>query len=222
MIYIALILTVFLGASLVFFVPVNPKYTKLLLAFSGAFLLAIVLFHLLPEVYTSSINAKTISVFILIGLLSQMILEFFSDGVEHGHVHSHKQGIPFLLLLSLMLHAFVEGMPISQQDNSFLIGVLVHKLPIAIVITSFLKQSGIAMRNIVFILLFFALMAPLGSYLGDSILFLKEKEIYIEALVIGVLTHVSTTILYESSENHKFNLIKFIIVLSAFILAYFI
>ena len=222
MIPITLILTVFLGASLVFFIPMNQKFTKLLLAFSGAFLLAIVLFHLLPEVYTVPEKSKTISVFILLGLVAQMILEFFSDGVEHGHVHSHKQGVPILLLVSLMLHAFVEGMPISQQDNSFLIGILVHKLPIAIVITSFLKQAEIATSKVIIILLLFALMAPLGSYLGDSIPYLKANEIYIEAIVIGVLTHVSTTILYESSENHKFNLIKFIIVLSAFILAYFL
>jgi len=224
MIYILLFLSVFLGASVVFFIKLNKHYTKLLLAFSGAFLLAIVVFHLLPEVYSSISDAKKIGVFIAFGMFVQMILEFFSNGVEHGHVHNHnhKNTIPISLLLSLFLHAFIEGMPITSYDNSFLFGIVIHKLPIAIVVTTFLLTSNVSKIKTLGLLLFFALMAPLGSFVGENVAFLHENHQYIAAIVIGMLTHVSTTILYESSENHKFNLLKFSIVLLAFSIAYFI
>jgi hypothetical protein len=35
----------------------------------------------------------------------------------------------------------------------------------------------------------------------------------IMAVVVGIFLHISTTILFESSENHRFNLIKFLIIL---------
>ena len=58
-----------------------PKYysgyltIKLLMAFSGAFLLSITVMHLLPDVYESK-NTK-IGLFIMLGILFQIALEFF-------------------------------------------------------------------------------------------------------------------------------------------------
>jgi len=40
--------------------------------------------------------------------------------------------------------------------------------------------------------------------------------------VAGVLLHVSTTILFETSEGHKFNLVKISLITGAIILAYFL
>ena len=50
--------------------------TKLLLSFSGAFLLALTLFELLPEVY-NHLEAKSTGLFIMCGILLQIILELF-------------------------------------------------------------------------------------------------------------------------------------------------
>ena len=78
--------------------------TKLLLSFSGAFLLALTLFDLLPEVY-EHLEVKRTGLFIMCGILLQIILEFFSKGAEHGHVHIHKNEtvFPWLLFISLCL-----------------------------------------------------------------------------------------------------------------------
>ena len=70
--------------------PSQRKNLKLLLAFSGAFLLSITVFNFLPEVYNNS--NKPVGLFIMIGILLQVILEFFSKGAEHGHVHLNKIG----------------------------------------------------------------------------------------------------------------------------------
>ena len=53
---------------------------KLLLSFSGGFLLTIIFTHILPESY--EMNSNT-GFFILIGFMLQLVLEYFSKGAEH-------------------------------------------------------------------------------------------------------------------------------------------
>ena len=93
--FILPILAVLIGYVFVLvFKPSKQKNLKLLLAFSGAFLLSITVFNFLPEVYNDS-NSKTIGLFIMMGILLQIILEFFSKGAEHGHVHLNKHATAF-------------------------------------------------------------------------------------------------------------------------------
>src|SRR5690606_40772759 len=88
--YLLPVLAVLLGALIVFFVKKKRSlFTRLLLSFSGAFLLALTLFDLLAEVY-NHVEAKQTGLFIMIGILLQTVLEFFSKGAEHGHVHIDK------------------------------------------------------------------------------------------------------------------------------------
>lgn len=84
----------------------NKTNLKLLLAFSGSFLLSLTVMHLLPDVYES--GKTSIGIFIMFGILFQIILEFFSKGAEHGHVHGHDKltQMPWLLFISLCIHAF--------------------------------------------------------------------------------------------------------------------
>jgi hypothetical protein len=45
--------------------------------------------------------------------------------------------------------------------------------------------------------------------------------IEITALVIGILFHISSTIIFESSEGHKFNIAKVSMIVLGIALAYF-
>src|SRR4051794_586888 len=65
----------------------NPDLLKLILSFSGAFLFALTVLHLMPEVYHN--NTATIGIWIMFGFFIQIIMEFFSEGIEHGHMHVH-------------------------------------------------------------------------------------------------------------------------------------
>jgi zinc transporter ZupT len=198
------------------------KNIKLLLAFSGAFLLSLTVFDLLPEVY-EHLDPKTIGLMIMVGILIQIFLEFFSKGAEHGHVHIHKQShlFPWLLFVSLCIHSFLEGFPIHQQ-NDMVYGVLVHKIPIAIIITTYLFKSDFNSIKIFVFLIVFGLMTPLGTIISNEVTLLSEYISYINAVVIGIFLHISTTILFESSEGHKFNMSKIIMIAIAVAIAYFI
>lgn len=209
--YFLLIFSVLLGVILVLLIKPNKNLTRLLLAFSGAYLLSVTVLHLLPEVYTVDANFTISGIFILAGIILQSILESFSKGAEHGHIHIHTDGkkFPLLLFVSLCIHAFSEGLPIHSADQNLLWAILVHKIPIAIVLTSFLLQAKYSKKIIVSFLFFFSLMSPLGVLLGKKVIFFSNYKTEITALIIGVFLHISTIILFESTENHKFNLKKF-------------
>ena len=216
------IVSVVLGYLVVFMLkPKEPKHLKLLLAFSGAFLLSITVFHFLPEVYTN--NSKHVGLFIMIGILLQIILEFFSKGAEHGHVHISKNAtvFPWLLFISLSIHSVLEGIPIDGHTN-LIYGIIIHKLPVAIILSTLFLASKMPKSKSLTFLLLFALMTPLGVFLSANVPFFDRYYTEVSAIVIGIFLHISTTILFESNEGHKFNVTKLVTIISAVVIAYFI
>lgn len=213
------IFAVIIGFVIAYFIKTSTTAIKLLLSFSGAFLLSITIFEFLPEVYKNYNQA--IGLLIMGGILFQIFLEFLSKGAEHGHLHENKNktNFPKALFISLCIHALLEGSPIHHNEH-LLIGVVVHKIPIAIIISSFLIESKLSNYKIFIFLFLFTLMTPLGSYLQENFEFLHQIEKYIHALVIGIFLHVSTTILFESSKNHQFNFSKIVVILLGVFIAY--
>lgn len=194
---------------------------KLLLAFSGAFLLSSVASEFLPEIYEN--GDHNMGIYLIAGVFLQIILEFFSKGAEHGHLHIHKESkqFPYLLFISLCLHALLEGMPL-QENSGMVYGIAIHKIPIAFIFASFLMNSAMAKWKAVVILLLFAVMSPLGSLLAGELAFFESYMTPIKAIVAGIVLHVSTTLILESSEAHKFNLAKIVVMLIAAILGFLV
>ena len=228
---VILFLSVIIGAGFVLVVGIRSGRTiKLLLSFSGAFLFGITILHLLPEVYHS--HGIRAGVFVLIGFILQILLEFFSKGVEHGHMHLHDlpKGIfPFSIFISLCIHSFMEGMPLGHDHDpghTLLYGIIVHKVPVAVTLASILLASGIKKGALLIWMGVFALMAPAGLFLGDQIQQFSDAEsnsfVIILALVAGMFLHISTTILFEISHAHKFDALKFGVVVVGSVLAYLI
>lgn len=220
--YLLPLFSVLLGYGLALFLkPKSKTNLKLLLAFSGSFLLSLTVMHLLPEVYES--HNHNIGIFIMAGILFQIILEFFSKGAEHGHVHGHDKmyHIPWLLFISLCIHAFLEGFPVSHHHNLAL-GIAIHHLPIAIILTLFFINAKLNSKAIFAFMLTFAVMTPLGTVISDYLPILNDYYTEITAVVIGILFHISSTIIFESSEGHKFNVAKVSMIILGVVLAYFI
>ena len=221
--YLFPVYAIIIGVAIAFFTKQQKSNsTRLLLSFSGAFLLALTLFDLLPEVY-GNLDAKRTGLFIMCGILLQIILEFFSKGAEHGHVHIHKNNnrFPWLLFISLCIHSFLEGFPIHQH-NDMMYGVLIHKIPIAALIGVFLLQSNFGKLQMLSFLIVFAAMTPLGTYVSNNVSAVVDYVDIVNAIVIGIFLHISTTILFEAGEGHKFNLSKLVAICLAIIIAYFI
>jgi zinc transporter ZupT len=237
-VFTSLILSVIIGGFFVSYLHKTNKaqLIKILLAFSGGFLLSIAFNHFIPELYHH--GNDSIGMFILLGFLVQLLLEFFSGGIEHGHVHVHEgQKMPWGLFLSLSVHSVLEGIPLGNEliphalsselqhghehGHSLLLGILFHQLPVSIALMTMLVHTKLRTSHAWGILMLFGIMTPLGVLIGmfdPSVLTFIEPE-HILAVVVGMFLHISTTIIFETSENHKVNLIKLGAVISGLVLA---
>ncbi|BFM44450.1 hypothetical protein CFS9_30910 [Flavobacterium sp. CFS9] len=218
--YLLPLFSVLLGYMVALFLkPKSKTNLKLLLAFSGSFLLSLTVMHLLPEVYET--HKHNIGIFIMLGILFQIILEFFSKGAEHGHVHGHAKmsQIPWLLFTSLCIHAFLEGFPVSHH-HGLALGIAIHHLPIAVILTTFFINAELNKKAIFAFMLAFAVMTPLGTVASEYLPILSKYYTEITAIVIGILFHISSTIIFESSEGHKFNVAKVSMIVLGILLAF--
>ena len=174
--YLLPLISVLIGYGIAFFLqPKSKTNLKLLLAFSGSFLLSITVMHLLPEVYES--KTKNLGLFIMFGILFQIVLEFFSQGAEHGHVHGHEKmnQIPWLLFFSLCIHALLEGLPVSHHSD-LSVGIAIHHLPIAIILTTFLINSGL--NKIAIFVFIYLLYIRIKSHFDESGFILIDMGIF--------------------------------------------
>jgi zinc transporter ZupT len=205
----------------------DQKSIKMLLAFSGSYLFSIVLLHFLPELYQE--KGATIGLVVLAGFLLQILLDFYSTGLEHGHFHtSHfKAGVfPLGAIIGLFAHAFFEGLPIELQHSeeghkTMLIAIILHKVPITVVLYALLNSIGLSRKKMWTAIILFAVMSPLGTLIGALIPAIAYYSDYLTAFAVGIFLHVSTTILFESSHNHRYNLTKLLVVVLGMALAYF-
>ncbi len=210
------------------FKATDPSHVKLLLAFSGAFLLSITVLHMLPELYSR--GSGHVGLWVLAGFMLQVVLEFFSRGIEHGHVHVHGHAgedntLPAVTLFSLFVHSFTEGIPFADPrvggDTAFVAGVLLHKLPMAIALATVLQRSGVGTGRSWATLAIFAAAAPAGILFGHLYGMRIGEEFLTAALAlaIGMLLHISTTIIFETTPDHSFNARRFISVIAGALLA---
>jgi zinc transporter ZupT len=231
----ALFLTVLGAGWLTRLLPTaRTTWMKPLLAFSGAYLFTLTVTHLLPEAL-QMLPGHEVGYFVLAGFFGQMILEVFSQGVEHGHVHHHTEHagrVPFLLLFSLVLHSFLEGSilvktpaagDVSQNFYAILTGVALHHIPAAFALMAALLLRLGSFRRAVPYLLLFAVAGPAGIVVSNFVVLeqLLAGGLYagLLGLVAGNFLHVSTTILFETSPDHSLNVRKMLATLAGLLMA---
>ena len=222
-----LFLFAFGGGFLAWLIKIDKPKMKILLAFSGAFMLGLSFFHVLPESY--EILGSKAGTWVLVGFMLQIVLEVLSKGMEHGHAHAlHDKKLPFALFIGLGVHALIEGLPFggghAHEEHSLLIGVLIHKVPVAFILGTVLRGAGYSIFQAALALFGFSIMAPLGGlishFLEGQILDADGFQGIVLALLVGVFLHIATTIIFESDKGHTFNLTKLLAILLGFVLAF--
>ncbi len=222
--YILLFFSVIFGGALAFYFPVKDKSgLKLVLSFSGAYILGIAVLHMMPMVYST--QNESIGIYILLGFFLQLLLEQFSSGVEHGHIHvphDVKSGFVLQVMLGLCLHAFLEGLPLPEYGhhhhehhshdagfNHLLFGIVLHKAPAAFALVLLFIRSGFHRNIVLACLVIFALMSPMGAMVAGQ---LESQQILgpagmnaLVAVVVGSFLHIATTIIFEmdNSAHHR-------------------
>lgn len=223
---ILLLTATVLGAGgLVGVVPVarTAQWLKPMLAFSGAYLFTLTVTHLLPEALELlPEHPHQVGYWVLAGFFGQLLLEVLSEGIEHGHVHApgakERGHLPGLLLLALVVHSLLEGSILVKGDGSgevgrnfyaIVLGVSLHHIPAAVALATLLRLRLGSFRRVWPWLLLFALASPLGLVFSNYVVLkqLLGSGVYaaLLGLVAGNFLHVSTTILFETSPEHRLN-----------------
>lgn len=222
-----LILSTLIGGLSLLLIPGVKRDLRLPLIFAGSYLFAITIIHIIPELFSISPNPSQVGLYVLIGFFLQQFLEYFSSGVEHGHVHTNKAvsvSGRFSIIVALIIHSLLEGTllthdsPFHEKHESYslLIGIVLHKMPAAFALMA--TMSGLGKRAI-YLLIIFSLASPLGLLLSDFIVMTEETLLIVFAVVCGSFLHISTTIFVEASPDHHFGLNKILISLVGALMA---
>ena len=219
--YLILLSSILLGTVTVFLFHLHDsRRIRLLNAFTGAYLLSLTLLHLLPELYRTPPGAGehahlAIGALILGGFFVQVALDAISMGIEHGHSHPLRNRMAVGVVIGLCLHAFVEALALGHADYHYekgsrrllLVSIVIHNYPVSIALLGMLLQSGMRRGKALGVLALFAAMAPLGMFISSHT-GLAHYSRELMAFVIGIFMHISTTILFEASDAHRFNMTK--------------
>jgi zinc and cadmium transporter len=237
---LALSLPVVITGLFALYFKLNQHVFKLVLAFSAAYLFSTTIMHLLPEVYAIN-NFKLVGLFIVVGFSAQLLIENLSTGLEHGHSHHHsdtcKKHFPYGIIIGLLIHSFLEGLPVYQSGNhlhahtdshtnhQLVFGLIVHNIPISFLFVALLKDHSVKWFSIIIFLILFSLMAPLGYLFSYTIhsfeaAGLMKYQFVADAIVIGIFLYISSAILFETSEDHKYSPSKIISMLIGIGLAF--
>ena len=203
----------------------SERSMKHLLAFSGSFLLSITLLHLVPE--TIEISGHRAGLLILAGFFLQQVIQRFTHGVEHGHVHQgneHQHINIAPVFVGLAFHAFSEGLPLGGMYSdtavapSLYLAIVLHKLPEAMLITSLVFFSSKSKGRALMALLLFSMITPVAAllsyYLGLRYGGIAAFIHWCIPVIAGAFIHIATTIFFESgTRSHDMNWKKWLSVL---------
>jgi len=229
---------------------VNRLGFSWILTFCGGLLFSTAILHLLPLVQSFGHHRENL--WLLGGFFLQLILEKFSAGVEHGHLHSghdhrcdhpiHPESHPsgssrptkakawyyfagiaqnaryWGLMMSLTLHGLIEGIPLTQVQgpthdhrgwSPLLLGIVLHKAPTTFALGALMVHQQFKSWTLWLSIIWVAAMTPLGllggGLLGQSAQGNLEILHALMALATGSFLQIASTILFESSLNHRFN-----------------
>ncbi len=209
-----------------------------ILSFGGSFIIGMCFLHLVPEAYavTSLAGMFVVLGFLLQGLL-ELMSKGIEHGHIHAHEHGPNcnqeftvRQLPWAALLSLSIHAALECMPVvgpghhgehvhgpmgfEAIDWGLVVGLVMHKVPVAMVLMAMMQEQHVPRKIAWWVLAAFGL-SPLAGMLvfegivhGISAEWLVTFPACMQALVVGILLHIGTTVLFEAGEGHAFNLKK--------------
>jgi zinc transporter ZupT len=234
---VLLFLATLLGGLVVLLMPrFGPAAFRLVLAFTGSYLFAIIFLHILPDLFslhTSLYTSATqMGLYVLLGFFLQLFLEFFSKGVEHGHLYEEGHEVqlrglsPLPLLVAFCIHAFMDGVILNPvfsfasphvsyvyyEYNPYrlLVGMILHKASEAFALVTVLRKLVRRKGSIFLYLVCASLAAPLGLWLsahGSQYLSLTNDEwlVALTAVAGGGFLYIAMTIFLEAIPHDQLN-----------------
>ncbi|HEU5219633.1 MAG TPA: ZIP family metal transporter [Gemmatimonadales bacterium] len=174
-------------------------FIEMCLAFGAGFMLALVLIGVLPVVFAPGTATMTAGFLVLLGYVlvhvaQHVITPHFHFGVETHHVGPEAG---YSALVGLTLHAFFDGVAIASGflvswslGVAFFLGVMLHKLPEGVTVSSIMLASGLGRRRAIGAGAILGLATIAGALLTEAVASLAEYGL---ALAAGVTLYVAAS-----------------------------
>ncbi|MFM2225930.1 MAG: hypothetical protein RJA07_2132 [Bacteroidota bacterium] len=217
------------GGLLSFLIPhEKQKLISYLLIATGAYLFSIMIRHIIP--HSVEHYGELTLVWVLAGFFLQHIIQQFSQGVEHGHTHVHEH-LPLqkliYIIIGLGIHAFFEAAPLVesfQNTNLFsglLVGLILHKVPECFALACLVSHTVSTKFKRLIWITGFSIITPIAllffSMYKNSEMFSPQIFGAAIGLICGTLLHISTTIIFETTNNkHQIKWYKIICLVVGF------
>lgn len=181
-----------------------------LLSFSGAYLFGILVMELLPVIFREGHHAA--GVLFLVGFFVQLGMDFWTRGIEHGHLHipAPDQKLSIITLFAgLGIHALMDGLPfagihsaVMESNHNIYSGILLHKIAEGFTLLLVMDMMGYKLIRSWIYILCFSLITPVSIVVIQYLPFLLDHLPLVLGFAGGSLLHVSITILFESENLH--------------------
>lgn len=138
------------------------------LSFGAGIFMGAVFMHLLPEAMSYHQPAR-MGMLLMIGFLTIAFVEQCVPHVGLGNGHSRHKIVSITALVGLSIHSLIEGFALavamSNPDLARILffSIVAHKVPAAFALGSLMALGGHSRKRMVFSLLAFAAMAPIGA-----------------------------------------------------------
>ena len=197
--------TVLFGAGLAIVFREKQTEFRLIFGFTAGAVFGFVLMLMVHLVWEENDLMKVNYLMILVmsvGFLLIWMLEYLTHRIRArfgNQTEVHKKNVwgVNLTLIGLSIHAIVDGFNLSTAAKDptdgivLALGVLLHRLPVATVITTALRHNYGVGRTLLHLIPL--IMAPfVGAFMGESLqqgVFMELTE-YLTAFAVGTLLHV--------------------------------
>lgn len=170
------------------------------LAFGAGFMLALVLIGVLPVVFASgSTVSATGGLLVLLGYVLVHVAQHVITPHFHFGVETHPVGpeAGYSALVGLTLHAFFDGVAIASGflvswnlGIAFFLGVMLHKLPEGVTVSSIMLASGLGRRRAIASGVILGVATIIGVLVTEVVAPLAQYGL---ALAAGVTLYVAAS-----------------------------
>lgn len=178
-------------------------------AFASGIFLGIAFFHMLPEARVTFQQVFGNGHYPLAELVcvSGFIFLLFLERLSLANPFTPSQTtIPYVLAIMLIIHSLIEGTALGinttlSETIMLFIAIIAHKGSASFALCITLMRYQFSFRHVLFIMLFFSLMTPLGIGLGTGLtFFLQAKPGQIIAAFFNAFA--AGTFLYMATLHH--------------------
>jgi zinc and cadmium transporter len=175
-------------------------FIEMSLAFGAGFMLALVLIGVLPIVFASTpTGSDTAGLLVLLGYVLVHVAQHVITPHFHFGLETHAVGpsAGYSALVGLTLHAFFDGVAIASGflvswglGVAFFLGVMLHKLPEGVTVSSIMLASGQGRRRALASGAVLGIATILGALVTEAVAPLARYGL---ALAAGVTLYVAAS-----------------------------